>query len=76
MLKGFMKVVDGLTEIVEPINPMVTNMTPKNKEIAAGLLASGFSVKEVQDFVDVSRSQLDSFIEIEAEVLKRQAETK
>lgn len=71
MLEGFKKVVDGLAEIVEPLNPLVTDMTPKNQEIAAGLLASGFTVAEIEDFVDVSTSQLGDFLKVEAEVLKR-----
>lgn len=76
MLSGFKKVVDGLNEIVEPLNPLVTDMTEKNKEIASGLLSSGFTVEEVENFVDVSRSQLDDFIKIESEVLKRTLEKK
>lgn len=76
MLDGFKKVAEGLTEIIEPLNPMVTNMTEKNKEIATGLLQSGFSVKQIQEFVDVSRTQLDEFIEVEDKVLKRLEESK
>ncbi len=71
MLDGFKKIVDGLQEVIDPINPLVTNLTEKNKEIASGLLASGFTIKEIIDFVDVSRPQLDPFLSLESEVIKR-----
>ncbi len=72
MLDGFKKIVDGIQEVVDPINPMVSSMDKhKNTEIAAGLLASGFTVEEIQQFVDVSRPQLDKFLELEAAVLMR-----
>ena len=71
MLEGFKKIVEGVNDIVEPLNPLVTNMTDINKQIASGLLESGFSVKQIQDFVDVSRNQLDDYIELEAKVLER-----
>ena len=77
ILSGFKKVVDGVQEIVDPINPMVSNLdNHKSKEIARGLLLSGFTVEEIQQFVDVSRSQLDPFLELEDEVNKRMAEAK
>ncbi len=71
MLDGLKKTIDGLSEMVEPLNPMVTNMTEKNQEIATLLLEHGYTVKEVQDFVDVSRAQLDEFISVEAKVMER-----
>ena len=71
MFNGLKKIAEGVNDIVEPLNPLVTNMTPKNKEIATSLLDNGFSVKEVQDFVDVSRNQLDDYIELEAKVIER-----
>ncbi len=67
MLEGFKKIVDGVQEVFDPINIMTTNLTDKNKEIAKGLIESGFSIKEVQNFVDVSRPQLDPYL-IEAKV--------
>ena len=72
-LSGFKTIYDGINEIVEPLNPLVTNMNDKNKEIASGLIASGFTIKEIEDFVDVSTKQLSDFIAIEAEVQKRMA---
>ncbi len=71
MLDGLKKTIDGLSEMVEPLNPMVTNMTEKNQEIATLLLEHGYTVKEIQDFVDVSRAQLDEFISVEAKVMER-----
>lgn len=59
-LSGFKKVADGLQEILDPINPLVSSIDAhKNKEIAQGLLASGFTVEDIQQFADVSRVQLD-----------------
>ena len=74
MLEGFKKIVEGVNDIIEPLNPMVTDMTDANKTIAKGLLDSGFSVKQIQDFVDVSRNQLDEFIEVEVLVIQRMKE--
>lgn len=74
MLDGLKKIVEGVSDIVEPLNPLVTNMTDKNKEIANLLLSKGYKAKEIEDFVDVSRNQLDEFIAVEIEVLKRMAE--
>ena len=76
MLSGIRKVVEGVTDMVEPLNPLVTNMDNKNKEIASHLLEAGYSVREVQDFVDVSRTQLDEYIKIEAEVISRMSRKK
>ncbi len=71
MLDGFKKIMDGVQEVIDPLNPMVTNLTTKNKEIASGLLASGFTKEEIIAFVDVSRPQLDPFLAVEEEVQKR-----
>ncbi len=71
MLDGLKKTIDGISEMVEPLNPMVTNMTEKNQEIATLLLEHRYTVKEIQDFVDVSRAQLDEFISVEAKVMER-----
>jgi len=74
-LSGFVTVLDGLQEIIAPINPLVSNLeNHRSKEIAKGLLASGFSIEDIQQFADVSRTQLDPFLELEAEVQKRLAE--
>ena len=71
MLEGLKKIAEGVKEISEPINPFITDMTDKNKEIATNLLSAGYSVKDVQNFVDVSRTQLDDFLEIEEKVFER-----
>jgi len=71
MLEGFKKIADGVQEIFEPINPMVTDMDEKNKAIATAMLEEGISVKDIQHFVDVSRAQLDAFLEVEAKVIAR-----
>ena len=74
MLEGFKKIVDGVQEVLDPINPMTSGMDKhRNEEIAIGLLGSGFSVEDIQQFVDVSRVQLDSFLEVEAKVMQRMA---
>jgi len=57
------------------INPFITNMEEKrNKEIASGLLASGFTAQDILDFIDVDKAQAEEFILIEEEVQKRIAE--
>ena len=71
MFDSIKKVTTGLTELTEVINPLITNLTDKNKAIAVTLLDNGFTVKEIQDFVDVSRAQLDEWIQIESEVRAR-----
>ncbi len=77
ILSGFKKIADGVQEVIDPLNPMVSNLdNHRNKEIAAGLLASGFTIEDIQQFVDVSRSQLDPFLKLESEVNKRMAEAK
>ncbi len=79
MLEGFKKVFDGVQEIFDPINIMTTNLTDKNKEIAKGLIDSGFTTEQVQNFVDVSRPQLDPYLleckvryEVKQELIKEQ----
>lgn len=72
-IKGFRQVFAGLSTMTEDVNPLITNMTDKNKEIASGLLQVGYTVEQIQDFVDVSRNQLDEFIEVESVVLQRMA---
>ena len=71
MFDSFKKIADGVTELIEPLNPMVTDMTQRNKEIATNMIAAGLTTKEIQDFVDVSRSQLDAYLAVEAEVERR-----
>ena len=74
MLEGFKQIVDGVQQVLDPINPMTSAMDKhRNQEIAIGLLTSGFSVEDIQQFVDVSRAQLDPFLEIEARVMQRMA---
>ncbi len=74
-LSGFATVANGVMEIVASVSPTVSNLdNHRNKEIAKGLLASGFSVEDIQQFVDVSRVQLDPYLEVEAEVQRRLAE--
>lgn len=73
MFESIKKVATGLTEITEVVNPLITNMDKKKVDIATTLLDAGFSVKEIQDFIDVSRAQFDEFIEVEVEVRNRVA---
>jgi len=75
ILKGFKDVVSGVSTMTSGINPFITNMEEKrNKEIAAGLLASGFTAEDILDFIDVDRAQAEEFILVEAEVQKRLTE--
>ena len=72
IVKGLTAVYNGLSEVVEGVNPLVTTMEDKdNQDIAIGLLAAGYSIEQIQNFVDVSRVQLDEFLAFEVEVQKR-----
>ncbi len=72
VLDGFNKALDGVATMVNGFNPGVTTMdTGKNKEIASGLLASGFTPEDVIALVKVDVSQLEAFLAVEAEVQAR-----
>jgi len=68
------KINDGIQSILDPVNPFITDLTEDNKKIAKHLLEEGISVEAIQKFVDVSRTQLDPFLALESEVMKRVAE--
>jgi len=68
---GVTQALNGLQSMTDFVNPMVTDLTPDNKKIAQHLLNQGITVQEIKDFVDVSRAQLDPFLDVEAEVRKR-----
>jgi len=70
---GVKKINDGIQSILDPVNPFITDLTDINKEIARHLLEQDITVQQIQDFVDVSRTQLDPYLAIEAEVMKRVA---
>ena len=68
------KINDGIQSILDPVNPFITDLTEDNKKIAQHLLEQGITVEAIQKFVDVSRTQLDPFLALESEVMKRVAE--
>ena len=68
--------------LIDPLNIMVTNLDDQNKAIADSLLAGGVTPEQIQHFVDVSRAQLDPYLEsqalrasIRAEILAEQKPT-
>ena len=65
------KINDGIQSILDPVNPFITDLTEDNKKIAQHLLEQGITVEAIQKFVDVSRTQLDPFLALESEVMKR-----
>ena len=74
IIKGLSNVYNGLSEVVEGVNPLVTVIEDgKNKDIAIALLNAGYTVEDIQSFVDVSRVQLDEFLAFEVEVQARLA---
>ena len=76
ILEGLRGIVNGASQVIEGVNPGITTMDEQNRTIASSLLASGLTIEQIQDFVDVSRIQLDKFLEVEVEVQKRMAEAK
>ena len=72
IVKGLTAVYNGLSEVVEGVNPLVSTMEDDgNQEIASALLNAGYTVEQIQNFVDVSRVQLDEFLTFEVEIAKR-----
>ncbi len=74
---------DGVQRMLDPINPLVTNLTDKNKAIAELLFNAGVTAEEIGDFVDVSKAQLNPYMEelalkakIKAELLEEMKTTK
>ena len=72
--EGVKKINDGVQAMLDPINPFITDLTETNKQIASHLLETGITVQQIQDFVDISRTQLDPYLELEAKVMQRMAE--
>ena len=74
---------DGIqSTLIDPLNIMVTNLDKENKAIADSLLAGGVTPEQIKHFVDVSRAQLDPYLDeqalrasIRAEILAEQEPT-
>ena len=58
------KINDSIqSTFIDPLNITVTNLDDQNKSIAQHLLSEGITVEQIKHFVDVSRAQLDPFLE-------------
>ena len=76
LITGMKKIYEGVSETLEGVNPLVTTMeTNQNVNIAITLMDAGYSVSEIQDFIDVSRVQFDEWAQFEVEVRKRMSNT-
>jgi len=67
--------------LIDPLNITTTDLDDQNKAIADSLMAGGVTIEQIQHFVDVSRAQLDPYLEskrlrqeIRAEILAEQKE--
>ena len=75
---------DGVQRtFLDPLNITVTDLDEQNKAMADSLLAGGVTAAQIQHFVDVSRAQLDPYLEeqelrasIRAEIIAEQAQPK
>ncbi len=73
MLGTLKDINDAAFKGVDILNPFISKMDEVNKEIATALLDAGYDVKQIQNFIDVSRTQFDEWAEVEVEVRKRVA---
>ncbi len=76
LIDGLTNVYNGLSQVVEGVNPLVSTMDDEgNQDIATALLSAGYTEDQIKNFVDVSRVQLDEFLAFEVEIAKRMAVT-
>ena len=74
ILDGLRKVVDGTTEMLNGVNPMVDSF--KEEEHGAMvdcLLDAGFTEKQITSFVDVNRVQYLDYIALELKFRNKMA---
>ena len=64
MLESIKKINDGFQGILDPINGFVSNLDKhRTKEGITLLVQYGFNAEDIQQLIDVSRTQADPFIE-------------
>lgn len=72
IIDGLTKLYDGTIEVLEGVNPMVTTMSNEtNQLIANTLLDKGFTKEQIMDFISVSKTQLEEWLELEVKVRER-----
>lgn len=75
-IDGLSKAATGVTEMVNGLNPFVETMNETNEAIATVLLDKGFTAEQILDFVDVSKAQLDEWLQLEVKVRERVAKSR
>ena len=64
LVNGLKTINKGLTEMADDVNLFTDNIEDnKNKEITDALLASGFSPKDIMNYIDVSSPQLEKYLD-------------
>jgi len=59
---------------LDPLNPTLTDLDEQNKNITDHLLSEGITPEQIQHYVDVSRAQLDPYLEEMATKARMRAE--
>jgi len=73
VISGLKQIYNGASEVLEGVNPLITNMTEKNQDIATLLLDSGYTPDDIQGFIDVSSIQFQDWVQLEMQVRDRMA---
>lgn len=71
MFKTLKEAGNAVFDGIDSLNPMISSLNDTHKEMTQVLMANGYDVKKIKDFIDVSRTQFDEWVELEEEVLKR-----
>ena len=65
MAKDFLSsVTEGISGAVTGLNPLARNIDKKDKRIIEALYANGFKSKDIIRFVDVYKSDVESYAEV------------
>ena len=69
---GITQIYDGIGEMIGGVNPLISTMDePMNQHIAVELLQKGYTIEQIMNFVAVSTTQLEEFLDIELKVMVR-----
>jgi len=58
-------------ETITDLNPIADNIRKKDKAIIDCLMANGFKGKEIVNFVDVYKSDVKEYVEVQKEAIKQ-----
>ena len=74
MWEGIVKTVDGLSETLNSVNPLVDGFKPIHEDMINTLMQNGYTGEQILSLIDVERSPAKEYIDVTERALKIVAE--